>query len=327
MGASKWGFQKLNISEFENWVGQISVGRTIRYLQQHHTWSPDYAMFNGKNYFDLQQAMKNHHVNTNGWMDIGQHFTTFPDGSILTGRSLENTPAGIFGFNTYALCIEHFGNFDSNKDQMTIAQQDAIVGMTAILCQKFSIPVNSAKIVYHHWFNLATGDRNNGANNNKTCPGTNFFGGNKVANYEENFSPKVNALLSGYELADLNSLIKYVYVTANKLNIREKANANSKIAGNPVTLGSILGVYEVNNGWLRISISQQRWVKGTYTKDVERYLVNASALNVRSGPSTNYQKINTLARGQEIFITEEKNGWCKLVVDNQWVNKAFLSKK
>lgn len=37
MGASKWGFQKLNISEFENWVGQISVGRTILYLQQHHT--------------------------------------------------------------------------------------------------------------------------------------------------------------------------------------------------------------------------------------------------------------------------------------------------
>lgn len=258
MGASKWGFQKLNISEFENWLGQISVGRTILYLQQHHTWNPDYTMFNGKNHFDLQQAMKNHHVNTNGWMDIGQHFTTFPDGTILTGRSLEHTPACIYGFNTFALCIENLGNFDLNKDQMTIAQQDAIVKMTAILCQKFSIPVNSAKIVYHHWFNLATGDRNDGAKNNKTCPSTNFFGGNKVANCEENFLPKVNAFLSDNQLTDLKSLIKYVYVIANKLNIREKANVNSKIAGNPVTLGSILRVYEVNNGWLRISRSQQR---------------------------------------------------------------------
>jgi hypothetical protein len=34
--------------------------------------------------------MKECHVQQNGWADIGQHLSIFPDGTIVTGRSFEN---------------------------------------------------------------------------------------------------------------------------------------------------------------------------------------------------------------------------------------------
>jgi len=82
---SKFDFTKRTINEFETWIANIKVARTVLFLQQHHTWSPDYKLFTGDNHFELQKAMRDYHVNHNGWMDIGQHFTIFPDGAILTG--------------------------------------------------------------------------------------------------------------------------------------------------------------------------------------------------------------------------------------------------
>ncbi|WP_412468362.1 SH3 domain-containing protein [Pedobacter sp. KLB.chiD] len=324
---SKLGFTKLSISEFEQWIANLKVAKTILYIQQHHTWNPSYISFKNDNHFELQLAMKNYHVNNNGWMDIGQHFTTFPDGSILTGRSLEHTPACIFGFNANAICIENLGNFDLGKDAMTAAHKETIVRMTAALCKKFSIPVNSQKIVYHHWFNLSTGERNNGTKNNKTCPGTNFFGGNKVADCEKNFLPLVaNSLRAAAPSANV-PVLKYVYVTADTLNIREDANSKSnKVKGrDSATLGAILRVYEIKNGWYKISSSDNHWVNASYTKDVKRYIVNANVLNVRSGPGTNYPKVASLSENQEVFVMEEKNNWVKISSDNKWVKKEFLS--
>lgn len=324
---SKLGFTKLSISEFEQWIANLKVAKTILYIQQHHTWNPSYISFKNDNHFELQLAMKNYHVNNNGWMDIGQHFTTFPDGSILTGRSLEQTPACIFGFNANAICIENLGNFDLGKDTMTAAHKETIVRITAALCKKFNIPVNSDKIVYHHWFNLSTGERNNGTKNNKTCPGTNFFGGNKVTDCEKNFLPLVaNSLGAAAPSANI-PVLKYVYVTADTLNIREEANAQSnKVKGrDAATLGAILRVYEIKNGWYKISSSSSNWVNASYTKEVKRYIINANVLNVRSGPGTNYPKVASLPKNQEVFVIEEKNNWFKISTDNKWVKKEFLT--
>nr|WP_276898099.1 SH3 domain-containing protein [Pedobacter kyonggii] len=324
---SKLGFTKMDLQEFETWISNLRVARTILHIQEHHTWSPSYINFKGNNHFDLQQGMKSYHVSHNGWMDIGQHFTTFPDGTILTGRSLENTPACILGFNTNAICIENLGDFDTGKDLMTIEHTNTIVRITAALCKKFGIAVNSDNVVYHHWFNLTTGVRNNGTGNNKTCPGTSFFGGNKVENCNQNFLPLVSAALNGAVPQPAQNIIKYVAVTADSLNIREDANAQSKkIRGiEPATLGAILRIYEEKNGWYKISASQQHWVNGSFTKIVTRATVNATTLNVRSGPGTNFPKVSALTKNQEVFIVEESNGWCKISSDNKWVKKEFLN--
>ena len=66
--------------------------------------------------------------------------------------------------------------------------------MNALLCEKFDLPINTDSIVYHHWW-TAAGKRTNGFGAAKSCPGTNFFGGNSVEACETNFIPLIKTAL------------------------------------------------------------------------------------------------------------------------------------
>lgn len=324
---TKLGFTKMSVIEFEQWIKTTRVGRTILKVQQHHTYSPSYVHFNGANHFERQLAMKNHHVCHNGWADIGQHFTIFPDGSILTGRNLEKTPACITGNNANSICIENFGNFDLNGDVMTTAQKEAIVEVTALLCKRFGLAVNTNSIVYHHWYDLSSGVRNNGTKNNKSCPGTNFFGGNKVLDCETKFLPLVRAKLSTDSiLVETPEVLNYVVVTAKSLNVRVKPASDSAKATDrsSLTLGSVLRVFKEKEGWLKISNSQEHWIFSKHTKPVQKALVTVDALNVRSGSDASFPKVGSYLKGEEVFVVEEKNNWCKVSMDEKWVSKKFL---
>ncbi|WP_276358958.1 SH3 domain-containing protein [Daejeonella sp. H1SJ63] len=322
----KQGFLKMNLAEFEEWINSTRIARTVLVIQQHHTYSPYYSHFKGSNHFSLQLGMKNYHVNQNGWGDIGQHFTTFPDGSILTGRTLERSPACISGQNSNSICIEHLGNFDVGKDTMTDEHRECIIRMTGILCKRFGLQVNTNSIVYHHWFDLSTGQRNDGTKNNKSCPGTNFFGGNKVNNCEESFLPLVMPYAE-YEPKELSEILKYVCVTASKLNIREEPSASAKKASDreAALLGAVLRVYQEESGWYKISGSQEHWVSSAYTIPVKRALVNTTTLNVRSGPGIDFDKIGSFTKGQEVFISKEQDKWCKVNLDEKWLSSKFLT--
>lgn len=52
--------------------------------------------------------------------------------------------------------------------------------------------------------------------------------------------------------------------------------------------------------------------------------VNASALNVRSGPSTNNSVIGRLKRGEIVVVISENNGWSKIKYNNK---EAYVSSK
>lgn len=325
---SKYGFLKMSLPEFVAWIQEQRIARTVLTVQQHHTWSPSYVHFNGTNHFERQSAIKNYHVRNNGWQDIGQHFTTFPDGTIMTGRSLELTPACIYGANRDSICMEHFGNFDKGGDVMTPEQRETIVKMTAALCDKFRLPLNSFSIIYHHWFDLNSGKRNNGTGNNKSCPGTNFFGGNKVDDFNRDFLPLLSQELTGRPAPTPPAEIrKYVVVTANLLNVREAPSGGAPKATDrgAAQLGSILRIYDESNGWLKISNSQSHWVYGKYTIDVKRATVNANVLRVRSGPGTNFSIVDNLMESEEVFISEESNGWCKISLEEKWLSKEYLN--
>jgi uncharacterized protein YraI len=324
---TKYGFTKMTIAEYGPWLNQQRLGRTILKIQQHHTWNPNYALFNGINHFERQRAMKNHHVAHNGWQDIGQHFTIFPDGTILTGRSLEKTPACIFGQNAGSVCIENFGNFDHGGDIMRPEQRDSIVQVTALLCKKFNLPINEFSIIYHHWFDLATGERNYASVNKKSCPGSNFFGGNKVSDCINNFLPLVSQALGNYHPGDsTNHVNKYVVVTASRLNIRQGPSTSFPTASDrsPIERGSIIRVYEENGDWLKISNSKSHWIYGRFTRGVIRATINAQVLRVRNGPGTNFAILGTLPKGEEVFVLEEMNDWCKIDFDEKWLSRDFL---
>ncbi len=325
---TKYGFTKMTLQEFESWINNLRVARTIMKIQQHHTYIPSYIHFNGSNHFERQHAMKNHHVNNNGWQDIGQHFTIFPDGSIVTGRSLEKTPACITNQNAHSICIENFGNFDTNEDIMNVSQRDAIIAVTVALCKKFSIQPNDNTIVYHHWYRLDNGARNNGAGNNKSCPGTGFFGGNKVHDFNNHFLPLVLNNINGQVPVVSNvTITKYVSVATDILNIRTGPAASYPKATDrqAVERGAVLRVYAEQVGWYRISSSAQHWIAGRYTIDVKKAVVNATALNVRTGPGASFPKTGSVVKNEEVFIFEEANGWCKISLDEKWVSKTYLN--
>lgn len=324
---TKFGFTLYTLSEFEAYLKNLKVGRTVLYIQQHHTFMPSYQHFTGNNHFDLQKGMKDYHVGTNGFVDIAQHYTIFPDGTIMTGRSMELAPAGIKGFNSGAICIENLGNFDLGKDAMKPEQKNAIIKATALLANKFSIPVNTDKIVYHHWFNLSTGERNNGTKNNKTCPGTNFFGGNSVTDCQNHFLPLVIGEINNLVVPQpSNPVMEYRIVTADSLNVRIAPNSDAaKAPGrDPIGLATVIRVYEINNGWCRISSSAQHWVSGRFTEKVMRAVVNTDALNVRSGAGTNFDKVGNLTKATEVFVSEIDGDWSKIGLEMKWVKSTYL---
>lgn len=187
----------MTVAEFESWLASQRVTRGIRLVQLHHTWSPAYAQFNGSNHFTLQSNMKSYHLSI-GYADIAQNLTIFPDGQVMTGRSLNTAPAGCVGANTNGICIENIGNFDVGGDTMTDAHKDAIVRVTAALLKKFGLSPESG-VTYHAWW--TEGGTSLGTyiagKSCKTCPGTAFFGGNTRASYDKCFKPLLTAAMNG----------------------------------------------------------------------------------------------------------------------------------
>ncbi|MCB0374707.1 MAG: N-acetylmuramoyl-L-alanine amidase, partial [Sinomicrobium sp.] len=149
---------------------------------------------------DLLEGMKRSHLER-GFSDIAQNITTFPDGTLAVCRPLSAIPAGIKGANSGGICIEHVGNFDAGKDEMTEVHATAILYLNALLCAKLELDPDPDSIVYHHWWDLRTGKRENGGGATKSCPGTGFFGGNKVTDATDHFIPKIKALLQEMDLA------------------------------------------------------------------------------------------------------------------------------
>lgn len=189
----KTNFYSFTAQDILPWLLEQSINRKVKRIQQHHTFRPNYSHFDGTNHQKRQQAMKDYHTQKKKWKDIAQHFTTFPDGQILTGRNLETIPVGILGQNSGSICIENLGNFDEEQDEMTEEQKEAVIALTAALCIKFDVVPSSDTIIYHHWYDLKTGKLDLDSDNRKSCPGSNFFGGNQPINCQENFIPLVQA--------------------------------------------------------------------------------------------------------------------------------------
>ncbi len=83
-------------------------------------------------------------------------------------------------------------------------------------------------------------------------------------------------------------------------------------------------VYAQQNGWYKISSSAEHWVAGRYTVDVDCATVNASKLNVRSGPGTGFDKVGSYANGKEVWVSKTEGKWAKVGHNQTWVHTAYL---
>ncbi|PFP30274.1 hypothetical protein COJ96_06060 [Bacillus sp. AFS073361] len=179
-------------------------GRKYKYSQIHHTWRPNHSNFNGKNHLALQQGMYDYHVKTRGWDNIGQHVTLMPDGTFVTGRPFNQTPAGISGYNTGAFMVEMLGDFDKGKDKLEGAQLDAMLAL-----QHFLTTECGAKIMFHR------------EHAPKTCPGTGLDKDaflKQVANYGD--KPGKASTQSVLKLGDKGADVKKLQ--ENLLKVGEK---------------------------------------------------------------------------------------------------------
>jgi len=325
------GFTLMDAGEFVDWLHQQEVTRIVALIQNHHTYIPSYAHFNGSNHFARLRAMRDYHVGHNGWSDIAQNFTTFPDGTIATGRPLQAVPVGIKGHNARGICIEHLGNFDAGQDTMTAAHRDTIILINAALCRKFNLTPSIDTIVYHHWFDLNTSQRTGGSGVTKTCPGTAFFGGNTEEHARNNFIPLINQKLNHLSGASTPqphqaaTPLFYYHVTASNLNIRSGPGPNFDRTG-MIHNGSVVPVFKVTNGWMQVDPGN-KWVSGQFGLSIGLATVKANLLNVRSGPGTSYQIVSSVKKDELVYMYEKVNDWVKISISEQWVHKDFLNVK
>ena len=142
------------ILTFEELIKQLEK-YTYKELHVHHTWKPDHSNWRSKpDGLYWNQSMRNYHVNTLGWQDIGQHVTLLPDGRFVTGRPFNKTPASISGYNTGAFAVEMIGNFDIGKDKLEGEQKKSIIELARYFYKK-------GRYIRFHRENSA-----------KTCPGS-----------------------------------------------------------------------------------------------------------------------------------------------------------
>ncbi len=326
---TKHGFHLMEMVEFADWLNACQVNRVIQLIQNHHTYLPDYNHFNGRNHFDRLLSMKNYHMVNNGWSNIAQTFTTFPDGRIAVCRPLNEVPVGIKGHNSKAICIEHFGNFDAGKDVMSPEHAETIIQLNALLCLRFSLEANTSHIVYHHWFDLNNGLRLNGKGVTKSCPGTAFFGGNKVEDAEAGFIPLIKAridALRGTSTGNTDISVQKIYkqgiVLAPSLNVRRGPGLGFAVSAS-LTAGSVVNIFEEQSGWYKISGGND-WVSGRYIAIVRKARVEASRLNIRSGPSGSFSSLGSLHRNDEVLVYESLGDWSRIDINEKWVASRFL---
>jgi hypothetical protein len=258
-----------NLAEFDDWLSENRFNRAVKLIQDHHTYIPGYKHFTGNNHFQLLEGMEREHIER-GFSEIAQNLTTFPDGSIAVCRSIDKIPAGIKGANQAGICIENLGNFDAGGDVMSDPHRGTIIKINALLCREFVLTPTSQTIVYHHWYDLNSGSRTNGTGVTKSCPGSNFFGGNTVLSAETNFIPLIaeELLLLTPESANVtNTPSKTAEVTASTLNVRRGPSTLSPVVKTLKT-GIRVNVYEEKEGWSKIHPTEQHWVFGRYLRFV-----------------------------------------------------------
>ncbi|OPX43840.1 N-acetylmuramoyl-L-alanine amidase [Ruminiclostridium hungatei] len=172
-------FLLMDRQELKSYITCLKNVKKFSCIQQHHTAAPSYKDVKNNN-FQLMKGMEDYHVKTLKMSEIAQHFSTFPDGSICTGRPLTKDGGGFYGNqNLNSITIENVGNFD--VDIMTDEQRESIILLNALLCRRFDITPSAETLPYHCWVK------------NKSCPGTGYFGGNTKEKAESNFIPAVKA--------------------------------------------------------------------------------------------------------------------------------------
>ncbi|MFI5668568.1 N-acetylmuramoyl-L-alanine amidase [Streptomyces sp. NPDC051704] len=135
----------------------------------HHTATANVAEYGQDRAFALARAMQTHQMDTEGWIDTGQHFTVSRGAFVTEGRhgSLAALDGGretveaahCTGQNTVAIGIENEGTYTTEEPRAE--QYAALVGLCARICLQYGL--QPYQIYGHRDFN------------NTQCPGDRLY--------------------------------------------------------------------------------------------------------------------------------------------------------
>jgi len=127
--------------------------------------------------------------------------------------------------------------------------------------------------------------------------------------------------------------------TTENLNVRTGAGTNHSII-TTLPRGTNLTILQEQNGWYRIQSGNiTGWVSAQYVRvsgeeesttppsTTTRTGTTTENLNLRTGAGTNHSIIRTLAKGTQLTILSENNGWMRVRVGTQegWVSAQYVS--
>ena len=148
------------------------------------------------------------------------------------------------------------------------------------------------------------------------------------------YSNKTGYVYGDYVGDDTSSTTTTKYVNATSLNVRSGPSTSYSIIGK-LTNGTKVEVISTSNGWSKINYDGQTgYVSSDYlsssapeSSTTTTKYVNATSLNVRSGPSTSYSIIGKLTSGTKVEVISTSNGWSKINYNGQtgYVSSEYLS--
>lgn len=117
-------------------------------------------------------------------------------------------------------------------------------------------------------------------------------------------------------------------VDVSVLNVRSGPGTNHGVLGQ-ITRGQVYPSIQQQGEWHKIQYGdQQAWCYGPYlTRSQDQVLgVNASALNVRTGPGTGYRVLGQLRSGMVVAIVGSSGAWRQVWFKGQraWVHGGYL---
>ena len=124
------------------------------------------------------------------------------------------------------------------------------------------------------------------------------------------------------------------YVNATTLNVRSGPSTTYSII-DTLKQNAKVEVISIENNWAKIKHNNEiGYVSAEYLSDkkvetIQIKYVNATTLNVRSGPSTTYSIIDTLKQNDEVKVISIEDGWAKIKHNDEigYVSAEYLSDK
>lgn len=131
-------------------------------------------------------------------------------------------------------------------------------------------------------------------------------------------------------------------VTADSLRLRSEANTGSETVAMAPKGSEVVVEEDVGNGWYKVTFGEDvgymsgEWLTISLTDgtvipaaqgtqpELQRGLVTADVLNVRSGPDTGYDKVATIRGGTVVDILADLgNGWYQ--IDSGYVSAEYVT--